>query len=687
MASFSAQNDQQDSVQVPPNQATTMDVAVPQVSPVAATEVPMEDLESAAKNLEAQLAQVDTSAPQVQTASADSHVPLAPVQSDGQAAPSIDLPLATSQSASGDAQNSGDSSPDSIITSPAAELVKQGIMSQDQLLAVQAESVTTGKKLDDLLLEKNLATEEQIAQAKASYYNVPFIRLADTTISPEALNLLPEGVAKRYYVVPFGVDKTEMSINLAMANPLDLRTIDFIEKKTGYHVIPSLATLSDIEATISDRYAQSLSSEVSQALKDSDTQRVNVVDVKQLGEVIREAPIAKIVETILTFAMKSLASDVHIEPQEEKTRIRYRIDGILYEKLVLPRGVQDAVVSRIKILSNLKIDEKRLPQDGRFSFRIGGEEVDLRVSTLPTVHGEKVVMRLLKKTQKVPTLPELGLRGMALKHLQTAVSVPHGIILVTGPTGSGKTTTLYSILSRLNTPQVNIVTLEDPVEYEIKGVNQVQIHNQAGLSFASGLRSFLRQDPNIIMVGEIRDQETADLAVQAALTGHLVFSTLHTNSAAGALPRLLDMGIEPYLLASSITCVVGQRVVRKISDDARVAYKPETPVITEMEQTLGPLFNAFLQQKGITKQQIELYKSQAPAGTGTGYSGRIGIFEVLPITEKIGRMLLERTPAIDIENAAVADGMILMKQDGYLKALEGATTLEEVLRVAETVTL
>jgi type II secretory ATPase GspE/PulE/Tfp pilus assembly ATPase PilB-like protein len=328
----------------------------------------------------------------------------------------------------------------------------------------------------------------------------------------------------------------------------------------------------------------------------------------------------------------------------------------------------------------MKIDEKRIPQDGRFSFSTGDQEVDLRVSTLPTVFGEKIVMRLLKKSGGVPTLQDLGLRGTALKILETAILRPHGIILITGPTGSGKTTTLYSLLTKINSTKVNIVTLEDPVEYQIAGINQVQINPLAGLTFASGLRAFLRQDPNIIMVGEIRDAETTDLAIQAALTGHLVFSTLHTNNASGALPRLLDMHAEPYLVASALNGVVGQRVVRRICNVCKEAYEPPEPIINDMKQVLGKLFSPNF----IKDQKISLYRGKGCQDcSGTGYQGRIGVYEVLPIDEKIGRLILERASTNDIEQKALDEGMITMKQDGYLKVLEGITTMEDVLRVAQ----
>ena len=448
----------------------------------------------------------------------------------------------------------------------------------------------------------------------------------------------------------------------------------------------SLRSQSSIKKSLNDTRKVCL--QVTAALKEnapasfSKGVEIKAAVARNVGDTIREAPIAKIVETVLGYAVKSRASDVHIEPQEDKTRVRYRIDGVLHEKLVLPKSVQDAVVSRIKVLSDMKIDEKRIPQDGRFNFKVDKEEVDLRVSSLPTVHGEKIVMRLLKKSGGVPTLQELGIRGTALKNLEAASIVPHGIVLVTGPTGSGKTTTLYSLLTKINSPKVNIVTLEDPVEYQMAGINQVQINPQAGLTFASGLRAFLRQDPNIIMVGEIRDQETAELAIQAALTGHVVFSTLHTNSAAGALPRLLDMKAEPFLLVSSMTLVMAQRVVRKICLDCKEEYDPEEVVLEDIKKVLGGLFDGWAKQNPTEKIKLHRGKGCDECG-GTGYKGRIGVYEVLVMNEKIGRLILERRPAEDIEKQSTEDGMVLMKQDGYLKVLEGITTIEEVLRVAQ----
>jgi len=564
-------------------------------------------------------------------------------------------------------------------------LKKDGLLSDVDFARLESESFSTGISLDEIVEKSGIVDAQALVKAKATLYNVPFVSLKDLASSPEALAKIPESVAEHYTILPFEYDDKNKLLSIAMANPLDLQTIAFLEAKSSTKVKPFMAMQTELTEEIPKRYSQGLSAEVSQVLKESvdyDASR-KVFDVEKIGEVIREAPIAKIVATVLEFAVKARASDVHIEPLESHTRVRYRIDGILQEKLVLPRKVHEAVVSRIKILAELKIDERRLPQDGRFTFRADDQEVDLRVSSLPTVDGEKIVMRLLRKTTNVPTLGDLGLRGSALKVVEESIKVPHGIVLITGPTGSGKTTTLYSILHILNTSRVNIVTLEDPVEYQIDGVNQVQINVKAGLTFATGLRSFLRQDPNIIMVGEIRDNETAELAIQASLTGHLVFSTLHTNSSSGALPRLLDMQAEPFLLASSMTCVLAQRVLRKICDNCIEKYAPPAQAIEEMKKVLGPLYDSY--QTSLNGKPVMLSRGRKCEKCGdTGYRGRIAIFEVLKVTERIGKLILERAPAVQIENEAIKDGMILMEQDGYLKALEGVTTLEEVMRVAKT---
>ncbi len=564
-------------------------------------------------------------------------------------------------------------------------LKKDGHISEADYARLQQQSATTGVAIDVLLEKYPNLSAETIAKAKAELYNVGYVDMKSLAASPESLSKIPESVAEHYRVLPFAYDIKNHELSVAMANPLDLQSIAFLEAKSGTRVKPFLALAEELTAEIPKRYAQSLSAEVTQVLKEAGDSDINkrIVDVERIGEVIREAPIAKIVATVLEFAVKSRASDVHIEPLEDHTRVRYRIDGILQEKLVLPKKTHDAVVSRVKILAELKIDERRIPQDGRFTFKVEDQEVDLRVSTLPTVDGEKIVMRLLRKSSNVPTLAQLGFKGMALKNIEDSIKVPHGIVLITGPTGSGKTTTLYSVLHMLNTPKVNIVTLEDPVEYQIDGVNQVQINPKAGLTFATGLRAFLRQDPNIIMVGEIRDNETADLAIQASLTGHLVFATLHTNSAAGALPRLLDMQAEPFLLASSMTCVIAQRVLRQVCSECKEAYTPDNNTVEELKRVLGAVYDSYVQKNGGTTPK--LYRGRKCEVCGeSGYKGRLGIFEVLKITEQVGRQILERAPASDIEKTAVASGMLLMEQDGYVKALEGLTTLEEVMRVAKT---
>lgn len=555
-------------------------------------------------------------------------------------------------------------------------LLEEHVLTPEQYAKLEGESERTGKNIEDVLIETKLISEEQYYEARAKLTNIPFVSVVTLPFSPESLSFVPKSVAERFQVVPFAHDKEKLTLSLAMADPLDFEAINFIQQKTGLTVNPYQAIPSEVQEAVTTQYNIGLIGEVKEALAENEAvAKVKTFDQASIAQVIKEAPIAKIVSTILEYAMKSRASDVHIEPQEDRVRVRYRIDGILYERLSLPKGVQDAVISRIKILSDLKIDEHRIPQDGRFNFKFGNEEVDLRVSVLPTTYGEKIVMRLLKKSGGVPTLSELGLNGVAQKTLEAAILRPHGIIIVCGPTGSGKTTTLYAVLSKLNTAKVNIATLEDPVEYQIPGVNQVQINPDVGLTFASGLRAFLRQDPNIILVGEIRDKETTDLAIQAALTGHLVFSTIHTSNAAGTLPRLMDMGAETFLLASTMTAVVGQRIARQICPHCKTPYKPTAEIVEEIKHVLGPL---------LAQPNITLYKGNGCETCGqSGYLGRIGIYEVMNVSNQISRLILERSDANTIEEEAKKEGMTTIKQDGYLKALEGLTTLEEVLRVAQ----
>ena len=558
-------------------------------------------------------------------------------------------------------------------------LVDNQIISKVQADQFELESLKKNLPIDQYLFNETQLDKEDILKALASLLKIDYVNIAATAVDTQALGLIPETICTHYNILPVGYNPKDESITLATEDPFNLTLFEFLEKKTGKKIVPALAYGPDIRKTLDSVYSQSLSPEVKEALREVAPQ-TRQTDLENNDLVVKEAPIAKIVNTILEFAVKSRASDIHIEPQETKTRVRYRIDGILHEKLSLPKGIHDALVSRIKILSGMKIDEKRIPQDGRFGFHLGDEEVDLRVSSLPSVHGEKIVMRLLKKTGGLPTLMELGLRGTQFRDLQEAISKPYGIILVTGPTGSGKTTTLYSVLTKLNKTSVNIVTLEDPVEYQIPGINQVQINPQAGLTFANGLRSFLRQDPNIILVGEIRDTETTQLAIQAALTGHLVFSTLHTNDAATAIPRLIDLGGEPFLIASVLNAVIAQRIVRRNCPHCLTTYEPPPEIQKNIKEVLGD----FLPQQYKDGKPMQLTKGQGCNECNqTGYLGRIAIFEVLKISSTINKMILQQASGKDIEAQAKKEGLITMKQDGYLKVLDGLTTIEEVLRVAE----
>lgn len=563
-------------------------------------------------------------------------------------------------------------------------LLSRNLIDEKVSEEIKLRQLKTGEDEESIIRSLRIVSDEDFTKSKAEFLKVDYVDLDQIGFAPEALNLVPESVAQKYQVVPYRLDTKEKTLYVTMVNPLDLETVEFLEKKTNFRVKSGISMGKQIDSFIKEKYIREkgISSEVNKALDERKRDEKAVEEASK--KVSSEAPVAKIVSTILEYAVKSRASDVHIEPQEENVRIRYRIDGILQEKYILPRNVHEAVVSRIKILSSLKIDEKRVPQDGRFFFSADGNDVDLRVSTLPTTYGEKVVMRLLKKSQKVPTLPDLGLRGLALKNLMDAIERPHGIIVVCGPTGSGKTTTLYSVLDKVATPKVNVVTIEDPVEYQMKGVNQVQVNVQAGLSFATALRSFLRQDPNIIMVGEIRDTETAELAINASLTGHLVFSTLHTNDAAGVPPRMLDMGVEPFLLVSSLTCVVGQRVLRKVCPDCISESDIPPEIEADMKTTLGPIYEMIKDKWAKDGKPMKIPKIVGcEKCNNTGYLGRIAIYEVMPMSEKIAKLVVERSTAGDIQKQAMDEGMLTMKQDGYVKVLEGVTTVEEVIRVAQ----
>jgi len=562
------------------------------------------------------------------------------------------------------------------------KLVVKGIITKQQATQHEVGSLKKEMPIDQYLLQYTNLDREDIIKTKADLLNVAYVNMSTTAVDPQALALLPESVSKRHSIMPYMYDDKNKVLYVATSDPLNVSLQDFIEMKAGVRSVLALADSSDIAQIINLSYSKNISPEVEQAVAQAAPTGPKIQSSEKiLDKSLTSAPIAKIVNTILDYAIKSRASDIHIEPQEIKTRVRYRIDGILQEKLSLPSSIHESLVSRVKILSEMKIDERRVPQDGRFNYKNQEEEVDLRVSTLPTVNGEKIVMRLLRKSGGMPSLLDLGLTGTQLKRFEDGISRSYGIVLVTGPTGSGKTTTLYSVLDKLNTKAVNIVTLEDPVEYQIEGINQVQINAQAGLTFGSGLKSFLRQDPNIILVGEIRDKETTQLAIQAALTGHLVFSTLHTNDAATAIPRLTDLGGEPFLIASVLSIAMAQRIVRKVCENCKEQYEASPEVQEKIRNELGDV---------LPKQ----YKDGAPIMltrgkkcdecNNSGYKGRIGIFEILKASPAINDLILKEASSQAIVTQAQSEGMALMKQDGFLKVLQGFTTLEEVIRVTES---
>ena len=581
-------------------------------------------------------------------------------------------------------------------------LERSGVATEEQMNTLKEESVRSRRSLQDLVIQNKLIDEEALARAFATYANIPFIQLKPADISSDILNRIPERIARQYNAVLFSVDD-DGTAHLAMDDPDDVQAVSFIQKEIGENTKLYLATRENILACL-ENYRGDVNEELNQVI---DIQRADATENQTVAEddIAEDSPIAQTINLLLEYDIRSSASDIHIEPREEFVQIRYRIDGVLQEVNRLPSGVLGALTSRIKILSNLKIDERRVPQDGRFKIKVAGKQYALRVSTLPIADGEKVVMRILDESNQAVTLQDLGYWGHSLEVISSAMTEPNGMILVTGPTGSGKSTSLFSILTSLNTPDVNISTIEDPVEYKIPGVNQTQTNAKAGMTFASGLRALLRQDPNIIMVGEIRDGETANLGVQAALTGHLVFSTLHTNNAATSLPRLLDMGIEPFLIASTVKAVVGQRLVRRLCMTCRQNFAPDqtqVDVITRLfHLPEGRGFNyihaleeqAQKQHVGgetplsTTDSTVTTLWKASPEGcddcSHTGYKGRIGIYEVLGNTVPIQKMIVANSTSNQIQDQAIIEGMTTMQTDGLVKALRGNTTIEEVLRVTK----
>ena len=578
-------------------------------------------------------------------------------------------------------------------------ILKQGgVVDEPQLADLKLIAERSKQTLQETAIEQKVISEEDLTKLIGDYIGVPFVRIEPKDIPEDVLKRIPEHIARQYNVVLFEKNEDD-SLSLAMEDPDDVQALNFIQKEIGYNTKVFLATKSNILDCL-ENYRGNINAELDEVIavqKDTSAEDQNVSQ----DDFAENSPIAQTVNLLLEYAIKSNASDIHIEPREDYVQVRYRIDGVLKEVNKLPRNVHGALVSRIKILSNLKIDERRVPQDGRFKIKVSGKQYALRVSTLPIADGEKVVMRILDESNQAVKLDQLGYWGLSLATVKDAMAQPNGMILVTGPTGSGKSTSLFSILSELNTPDVNISTIEDPVEYKIPGVNQTQTNAKAGMTFASGLRALLRQDPNIIMVGEIRDGETANLGVQAALTGHLVFSTLHTNNAATCLPRLLDMGIEPFLIASTVKAVIGQRLVRRLCMNCRQEYTPNEEEIkyiaemfkinTESIKKIHNLEEQAFEDKiggdtpmGSTDSTIGRLWRPNPEGCDecghNGFKGRVGIYEVLGISIPIQKMITANATSNDIQDQAISEGMVTMQMDGLIKSLRGITTVDEVLR-------
>ena len=545
-----------------------------------------------------------------------------------------------------------------------AILVREGLVTDDDLQAARGIQAESGEALTRVLVDESMIDETKLVLVLAEHMGIEYVNLADVTVDPTAALLIPETLARRYSVIPYGYEGD--SLLIAMADPSNVLVIDDIRAITGLHVVSRISTRSDILDAV--RRMGAYDDTVSD-LTDMMTEDDEAEDLTSIEAAVEEAPIVKLVNTLVTRAVNERASDIHIEPGEHDLRIRYRIDGVLHEVMSSPRSVSGAVVSRMKIMAELDIAERRVPQDGRVSLRVTGRQIDLRVATLPSIYGEKVVIRILDKDDAVLDLPDLGFLPESLDRFESSYRKPYGTILVTGPTGSGKTTTLYSTLNILNKPDVNIITVEDPVEYRLAGITQVQVNRKAGLQFHTVLKSILRSDPDIILIGEVRDGETAAIAIEAALTGHLVLTTLHTNDAASSVGRLIDMGVEPYLVSSSIDSILAQRLARRICERCKVPKEVSGDLVSQMgfDPDDGPL---------------TIYDAVGcKVCSDTGYRGRLSINEILLMSEEIQHLAVERRPSDEIKNVAVEQGMKTLRRDGMDKVRLGLTTLEEVLRV------
>jgi len=573
-------------------------------------------------------------------------------------------------------------------------LLDSGIVAPDELEKAREAADEKSTDLSEILLNRGIVQEDEMRRVQAHVFGIPFVDLKEKQIDVDVLSLIPEPIARNHNIIAY--KQGEDALEVAMLDVDDLKAIDFVEKKTGYTIKPRLTDEESVRSALL-QYQQSLQSEFgdiiqeqSKELEDSEIAAVDQEDEdiseEELKDMAEDLPVVRIVDTLLKHAILQDASDIHIEPMEEKVLVRYRIDGVLHDAMTLPDEAASSIAARIKILAKLKLDEKRLPQDGRFKMETKGREVSFRVSILPTQYGEKIVLRLLRQNVAGFTLESLGFHGEGLDRTHWATKQKTGMVLTCGPTGSGKTTTLYTILDILNTPKVNISTLEDPVEYQMKRINQTQVKPDIGFDFSTGLRSLVRQDPDIIMVGEIRDSETASLAINAALTGHLVLSTLHTNSAAGAIPRLLDMGAKSFLIVSTIRVIIGQRLVRLLEgekeeyflDDEQLAELNE---IADMDRVLKKLQEENEVDASADWSDVSFYRVPEDADPEEVYSGRRGIQEVLQVTETIKEMISADATADEIEQQAKDEGMLTMAEDGIFKAAKGFTTLEEVLRV------
>lgn len=568
-------------------------------------------------------------------------------------------------------------------------LVDEGLVEKRILDEATARAKAEDKPLFSLLTEEAVIDNELLTHAVAHVSGVPYVNLSNSFVDQNILGLLPADVAERFMAVPLAEVQNRLAVAMIDAN--NVQAVDYLANRIQRPLKVFMASEDSVRHVLG-QYKADLST-VSDAAQVSQEEAA-IESATEIKTIVQDSPISRALSTILEYAVKSHASDVHIEPLEKALKIRCRVDGVLREVMQLPKSIEPALVSRIKILSSLKIDEHRTPQDGQFAVEVAGKAVDLRIAISPVVWGEQVVIRLLDKTGNSFDLEDMGYAGRALRAIRRGIKRPNGMILTSGPTGSGKSTSLYALIKEIKDDSVNIVTLEDPVEYKMDGVNQIQVNTEVGLTFASGLRSILRQDPDVVMVGEIRDSETANLAVQAALTGHLVFSTLHTNSAAGVLPRLLDMGIEPFLIASTVNTIIGQRLVRRVAQK-RDAYQSSSLETQTIHSTVGHLLPQNKEQVASYAQDLG-YKDLPLAGQNSytlvrghdtpqspqGYSGRAGLYEVMDVTEEIQNLIVKQATTAEIQRMAVQQGMITMRQDGYLKALGGITTLEEVNRVA-----